>query len=109
MTANVSMECLKRTPVGKFTITNTGYPLPVKLSINPANGTDPPFVDADHKSAQVGDTVTVFVNTIGLKAPGQYPIYINVKATVNKKQISQNIEGYVVADPGDANCGSAGQ
>ena len=104
MTAKISMECLHRIPLGKFTITNTGYPVPVSLTINPANGIDPPFVDVDHKTAQVGDTVTVFVNPIGLQGPGQYPIYVNVKATVNKQLISQNIQGYVVADPGNADC-----
>ncbi len=78
--------------------------MPVSLTINPANGIDPPFVDVDHKTAQVGDTVTVFVNPIGLQGPGQYPIYVNVKATVNKQLISQNIQGYVVADPGNADC-----
>jgi hypothetical protein len=104
MTANISMDCLHRMPVGKFRIDNTGYPLPVALTINPANGIDPPFVEVDHKNAHIGDTVTVFINPIGLQGPGQYPIYVNVKATVNKQLISQNIQGYVVADPGNVGC-----
>src|SRR5258708_5521723 len=104
MTTNVSMACLHRLPLGTFTIGNTGYPLPTQISVSAANGIDPPFVDVSPKQARVGDKVTVFVNPIGLSQPGQYPIYVNVKATATNKLVSQNIEGYVVADQGNSGC-----
>jgi hypothetical protein len=104
MTANVSMACLHRVPLGTFTVDNTGYPLATEISISAVNGIDPPFADVSPKQARVGDRVTVFANPIGLTQPGQYTIYVNVKATANNKLITQNIEGYVVVSAGDAGC-----
>src|SRR4051794_19934780 len=79
MTANVSMACLKRVPLGTFTIQNTGYPAAGRLRIEPAQDGEPPFAEVAPSSARVGEPVTVFVNPAGLKAPGQYVIHINVK------------------------------
>ena len=58
----------------------------------------PPFVEVNPKSARPGDTIQVFVNPLGLEIPGQYPIYINVKAKIDGRPISQSVEGYIVAD-----------
>ncbi len=104
LTAEVSLACLHRMPLGKFAIVNTGYPAPVKLTVEPVNGVAPPFVEVNPTEAQPGDTVTVFINPVGLDLPGQYPIYINVKAVVDGRPLSQNLQGYVVAVTSDISC-----
>ncbi len=104
MTAQVSVACLHELPLGSFTIVNTGYPLPVALTIDPVNGSDPPFVRVSQRQARVDDTVNVFVNPIGLTTPGQYPVYINVKTTIDKRLVSQSVRGYIVADQTSTGC-----
>jgi hypothetical protein len=104
LTADVSLPCLRKLPAGTFTIDNVGYPLPVPVTVSPANGPNPPFVEVDKKQARAGDTIKVFVNPEGLDQPGQYPIFVNVKATVNKRPFSQTIQGYVVASQAALNC-----
>jgi len=104
MTASVSLDCLHRVFLGKFVVENTGYPLPVPITVNAANGSDPPFVEVKPTQARAGDTINVFANPIGMTDIGQYPVYINVKSTVGGQAISQNIQGYVVVDKGNATC-----
>ncbi|MEP7288756.1 MAG: hypothetical protein ABI947_23640 [Chloroflexota bacterium] len=104
LAVDVSLACLRRMPLGQFTIANTGYPLPVPITISPANGPQPPFVEVDKKQARAGDTIKVFVDPTGLQEAGQYPVYINVKATVNKRPFTQNIEGFVVASQAGQGC-----
>jgi len=104
MTATVSLACLHRVPLGSFQIENTGYPAATTLSIEPVNGSDPPFVEVSPSNARVGDTVSVFVNPAGMQLPGQYTVYLNVKAHVNDRQLSQSLQGYVIVDQSDLNC-----
>lgn len=104
LSVQVSLACLRRMPLGKFTIENVGYPLPVALTVEPVNGAAPPFVEVSPTSARPGDTINVFINPLGLEIPGQYPVYINVKAQIDGRPISQSIQGYVVADQTAAGC-----
>jgi hypothetical protein len=104
LSAQVSLACLRRMPLGKFTIENVGYPLPVALTVEPVNGAAPPFVEVSPTSARPGDTINVFINPLGLEIPGQYPVYINVRAQIDGRPISQSIQGYVVADQTAAGC-----
>ncbi len=104
MTANVSMACLKRVPLGTFTIRNSGYPSPGKLRIEPAPNPDPPYAEAAPASVRVDEPVTIFVNPVGVKEPGQYVVHINVKGDFGGRVISQHIQGYVVVGMGDVDC-----
>ncbi len=105
MTAEVSLACLRRMPLGKFSIENTGYPIPTPLTVQAANGTSPPFAEVTPDKARPGDTINVFINPIGLEQPGQYPVYINVKATaVDGRIVSQNIQGIVIATQTTVTC-----
>jgi hypothetical protein len=104
MTAEVSLACLHRMPMGKFTILNSGYPLPVSLTIQPVNGPAPPFAEVTPDQARVGDSISVFIDPIGLDQPGQYPVYINVKAQIDDRSISQSIQGSVIATQADGLC-----
>ncbi len=104
MTAEVSLACLRRMPLGKFTIQNLGYPLAAPLAVQAANGTAPPFAEVTPDQARAGETINVFINPIGLEKPGQYPIFINVKALVDGRVVSQNVQGYVIATQTDIGC-----
>jgi hypothetical protein len=104
MTANVSLACLKRVPLGTFKIQNIGYPAAGRLSIVPAQSGEPPFAEVAPSSARVGEAVTVFVNPAGLQAPGQYVIHINVKGDFGGRVLSQHVQGYLVVEMSDLNC-----
>jgi hypothetical protein len=104
LTAQVSLACLRRVPLGEFTITNTGYPLPLAVTIQAVNGIAPPFVEVIPKQARADDKVRVFVNPIGLEQAGQYPVYINVKTMIGQRQVSQSIRGYLIADQTSNSC-----
>ena len=104
MTANVSLGCLHRVPLGSFSISNSGYPVPAPLTITPANGPAPPFAESPITTVRVGDTVTIFANPTGVTQPGQYTLYINVSAQVSGRVLSQTIQGYVVVSASDYNC-----
>lgn len=104
MQVDVSTACLHKMPLGKFTIANTGYPLPVPITVSPQNGIAPPFVDVDKTTARAGDTISVFVDPVGLSKPGQYPVYINVTATVNQRSISHNVQGTVFVSQTSVGC-----
>lgn len=105
MTVRVSMGCLKRVPLGTFTIQNIGYPAPGKLQIVPAPNPDPPFAEVAPERARIGEAVTVFVNPVGVSGPGQYVVHINVKGEFGGRTISQHVQGYVVVELSDVSCG----
>ncbi len=105
MSVTVSLACLHRVAVGSFTIENTGYPAPTVLTIEPANGPDPPFAEVAPSRARAGDMVGVFVNPAGLHTPGQYTIHVNVRAVINGRPLSQQVQGYVVVQQSDLICG----
>jgi hypothetical protein len=102
--AEVSTACLRKVPMGTFTINNSGYPLPLPVTITPANGPEPPFVTVDKKQARAGDKIKVFVDPTGLQIPGDYQVYINVKANINNRRFSQTMQGTVSASQSDINC-----
>ena len=104
MTANVSLSCLHRVPLGSFSISNSGYPVPAPLTIRAANSADPPYAESPLTTVRVGDSVTIFTNPVGIKQPGQYTLYINVSALVGGRELSQTIQGYVVVSASDFNC-----
>ncbi len=104
MSVEVSLSCLHRVPLGSFTIENTGYPAATAVTIEPAASPDPPYAEVSPAQARVGDTVTVFVNPKGIKQPGQYTVYINVKADVDGRVLSQHLQGYVIASQSDLKC-----
>jgi len=104
MTAQISLVCPRKMPLGKFVIANVGYPAPMTVTVQPVNSPYPPYVEVSQTQAQPGDTITVTVNPTGLDTPGQYPIYINVKTVIDKRPISQSIQGYVVAGQTDQFC-----
>jgi hypothetical protein len=102
--AEVSTACLHKVPMGSFTINNIGYPVPVPVTVSPANGPQPPFVTVDKKQARAGDKIKVFADPTGLEIPGDYQVYINVKATINNRRFSQTMQGVVSASQSDINC-----
>jgi hypothetical protein len=104
MSANVSLDCLRKMPLGSFTVNNIGYPIPVPIQITAANGLLPPFIEVDKAEARAGDLVRVFVNPEGLDKPGLYPVYINVKAMAADRPFSQSIQGRVTAMQGNIGC-----
>jgi hypothetical protein len=104
MTASVSMACLKRVPLGTFTIENSGYPAPGKLKIQPVDTGEPPYTEAAPEQARVGEPVTLFVNPIGVQTPGQYVVHVNVKGEYGGRVISQHIQGYLIVGMGDVGC-----
>jgi hypothetical protein len=104
MTATVSLACLRRVPLGTFTIQNNGYPAPGQLRIQPAANPDPPFAEVAPILARVGDPVTVFVNPVGLRLPGQYVIHVNVKGDFQGRVLSQHVQGYLLVEAGDIHC-----
>jgi hypothetical protein len=104
MAVEISIACLRRIELGSFSIANTGYPLPVPIRIAPLNNGQPPFIEVDKSEARAGDKIRVFVNPNGVQRPGQYPIYINVRAVVDKQPFSQNVQGYLVVSQTNINC-----
>jgi hypothetical protein len=104
MSANVAMPCLKRTPLGTFSVVNIGYPANITLTVQPVNGADPPFIEAKPTKVKAGDQISLFVNPVGLNAPGQYPLYVNVKAIIGGKPFSRSVEAYVIAGLNFTDC-----
>lgn len=100
---DVPLFCTGRYKVGEFVIHNIGYPAPIELNIQPVNnGTV--FLEVEPARARAGETISVYANPSTLTAPGQYPIYINVRATVNGRSLSQSIQGIVTAWNREGNC-----
>jgi hypothetical protein len=97
LAGQVSLLCPERMPLGTFSVENLGYPMTLELSIQPVNmGAGAPFIEVEPAQARVGEKVQVFLNPEGLAlVPGQYPIYINVRATVNGRPLSQTVQGSV--------------
>jgi hypothetical protein len=104
LVADVSLICPHRTLLGTFTVENTGYPAYVKFSIQPVNSGDPPFIEVQPVSALVGEMISVYVDPQGIPYPGQYPIYINIRATVSGRPISKSVQGYINAWHTEAGC-----
>ena len=97
MVVNVSLACLQRIPLGQFKIVNSGYPIAEPLSVQAVNGIDPPYVTVKPTTARVGDTVNVTIDPIGMRDPGQYTVYVNVKTMVEGKPVSQSTQGTIIA------------
>jgi hypothetical protein len=97
LVGQVSLLCPERKALGTFSVENLGYPMTLELSIQPVNtGGGAPFIEVEPARARVGETVQVFVNPEGLTlVPGQYPIYINVRTTVNGRPLSHTVLGSV--------------
>lgn len=104
LTIQTSIACLKRTKLGDLTVQNIGYPANISVVVDPANGVDPPFLDVKPSRVQMGETSEIFVNPQGINMPGQYPVYINVRTTINGQVKSQVEQGFVIVSANESDC-----
>lgn len=104
LTAQISLACLHRVPLGTFTVRNDGYPAVVNLSVQAVNGLQPLFIEVQPDKVHVGSPINVFVDPQGLRDPGLYPVYINIRATLNKQIISHSIQGSVIVSNSSVGC-----
>lgn len=103
LTAEISLFCPQRFKLGTFTVHNIGYPANLELTILPVNNGQL-FVEVDPPRPRLGQPVTVYVNALDLKLPGQYPVYINVRAVIDGRAVSQSVQGVVVAWHREGSC-----
>jgi hypothetical protein len=101
--ADISLFCPERLQLGTFTVHNIGYPSSVELTILPVNN-GALFIEVDPPRARLGQSVKVYVNALNLKHPGQYPIYVNIRATIGGRVVSQSVQGYVTAWHREGSC-----
>lgn len=103
-TGKISLACLKKTSIGEFTINNLGYPGNIGITIEGVNGAEPPYVEIDPPRPRVGETIRVLIEPTGLRSPGQYPVYINIRTTVNGQPNSQSMQGFVLVTDNQVDC-----
>lgn len=82
LSADISLFCPQRLKLGTFTVHNIGYPSALELTVLPVNSGQL-FVEVDPPRPRLGQPVTVYVNALDLKLPGQYPVYINVRTVID--------------------------
>jgi hypothetical protein len=106
LAAEVSLLCPRPTVIGAFTIENVGYPAFVELDVIPVNQANaPPFITVQPTRVRPGEKVTVFGDPTGLTAPGQYAVFVNVRALVRGRPVSQSVRGTLGAWHKEGGCG----
>ena len=103
MTVEIGVTCPDLVEVGRFDVTNVGYPGEFTVDVSPAASFSGPEVIVTPERADLGDTVVVYADTTDLTT-GLYIIYVNVQATIAGRRVSQSIEGYVIVSDSYAAC-----
>lgn len=103
LTGEISLFCPQRFKLGTFTVHNIGYPANLELTVLPVNNGQL-FVEVDPPRPKLGQRVTVYVNALDLKLPGQYPVYINVRTVIDGRTVSQSVQGFVMAWHREGSC-----
>jgi hypothetical protein len=95
---DISLLCAEPVVLGTLRVANIGYPGSIDVVIQPVNPAGAPvFIEADPVRLTTGGRVTIYAVPTGRGAPGQYPVYINVRTVVNGRPSSQSLQGVVLA------------
>jgi hypothetical protein len=105
LAADVYMACLDRVPLGRITIHNMGYPVGnLRATIQPVSNPYTPPVEVTSETATVDEVIGIFADAREISSPGEYLVFINVRATVGDVPFSQSVQGTLRVYPGGDGC-----
>jgi len=94
MTAIVEAGCGGYLQIGSFSVRNAGYPGPLEVQIEPANGPGLPVVGVSQDVAHSGDRIDVFVDATDAP-PGLHLVAINLRSTGGTLVSSRVVRGWL--------------
>jgi hypothetical protein len=99
MTETVEAFCPGAVYFGNFSVLNVGYPHPLAITVEPAEGANMPRVAVSPNLATSGDVIDVWVDP-GDVDPGTHMIIINVRTIIDGQSRSTHVQGWVMANAG---------